>query len=319
MNGSLTTTSSDLWIFKTITECLPLRKLECPILKKNNPSFYKKMKRFEKWRVSLFGLLQNFGKINISNKGRAFCMSLLKIENVTGGYTRNPVLKNVTFEVKSAELVGLIGLNGAGKSTTIKHVIGLMEQHSGDITINGSSFKQDKDNYRKKFSFVPETPILYDELTLEEHLKLTAMAYGLEEKTFKERMDFLLEEFRMKKRLKWFPAHFSKGMKQKVMIMCAFLVQPDLYIVDEPFVGLDPLGIQSLLDLMKKMKDSGAGILMSTHILATAERYCDRFVILHNGSVRAQGTLTELREQFNMPNATLDDLYIQLTKEEDYV
>ncbi|NMD72045.1 ABC transporter ATP-binding protein [Bacillus sp. DNRA2] len=246
-------------------------------------------------------------------------MSLLKIENVTGGYTRNPVLKNVSFEVDKQELVGLIGLNGAGKSTTIKHVIGLMEPQSGKITINGRSFDEDKEAYRKQFSFVPETPILYEELTLEEHLKLTAMAYGLDEVTYQERKNFLLEEFRMKKRLKWFPTHFSKGMKQKVMIMCAFLVQPDLYIVDEPFVGLDPLGIQSLLDLMNKMKETGAGILMSTHILATAERYCDRFIILHNGTVKAEGTLDELREQFSMPNATLDDLYIQLTKEEDYV
>lgn len=103
------------------------------------------------------------------------------------------------------------------------------------------------------------------------------------------------------------------------MIMCAFLVQPSLYIVDEPFVGLDPLGIQSLLDLMDKMKENGAGILMSTHILATAERYCDRFVILHEGAVRAKGTLKELQSQFGMPGATLDDLYLQLTKEEDYV
>jgi ABC-2 type transport system ATP-binding protein len=145
------------------------------------------------------------------------------------------------------------------------------------------------------------------------------MAYGLNEGTFKTRIEPLLAEFRMEKRLKWFPAHFSKGMKQKVMIMCAFLVQPSLYIVDEPFVGLDPLGIQSLLDLMKKMKDNGAGILMSTHILATAERYCDRFVILHEGKVRAKGTLDDLRKQFSMPKASLDDLYIQLTKEENYV
>jgi ABC-2 type transport system ATP-binding protein len=245
-------------------------------------------------------------------------MSLLKIDNITGGYTRNPVLKNVSFEVKKQEIVGLIGLNGAGKSTTIKHIIGLMEPNSGQISINGTTFAADKEKYRKQFSFVPETPILYDELTLEEHLQLTAMAYGLEESVYKERVEPLLDEFRMKKRLKWFPAHFSKGMKQKVMIMCAFLVEPALYIVDEPFVGLDPLGIQSLLDLMKKMKERGAGILMSTHILATAERYCDRFVILHNGMVKAQGTLAELQKEFQMPNATLDDLYIQLTKEEDY-
>ncbi|CAM3651199.1 ABC transporter ATP-binding protein [Mesobacillus zeae] len=246
-------------------------------------------------------------------------MALLEIKNITGGYTRNPVLKDVSFDVNENEMVGLIGLNGAGKSTTIKHVIGLMEPHKGEIMIGGQTFSGDREKYRKQFTFVPETPILYEELTLEEHLRITAMAYGLEESVYKERVEKLLEEFRMKKRLKWFPAHFSKGMKQKVMIMCAFLVQPSLYIVDEPFVGLDPLGIQSLLDLMDKMKESGAGILMSTHILATAERYCDRFVILHEGKVRAKGTLEELREQFSMPGATLDDLYIQLTKEEDHV
>ncbi len=246
-------------------------------------------------------------------------MSLLQINNVTGGYTRNPVLKDVSFQVNEGELVGLIGLNGAGKSTTIKHVIGLMEPHKGEITINGNTIDGDRGEYRKQFTFVPETPVLYEELTLEEHLRLTAMAYGLKESVYKERIAGLLQEFRMEKRLKWFPAHFSKGMKQKVMIMCAFLVQPPLYIVDEPFVGLDPLGIQSFLDLLKKVKENGAGILMSTHILATAERYCDRFVILHEGKVRAQGSLEDLRKDFRMPGATLDDLYIELTKEEDYV
>lgn len=250
---------------------------------------------------------------------RTLPMALLKIKNVTGGYTRNPVLKDVSFEVDTNEIVGLIGLNGAGKSTTIKHVIGLMEPHKGEIQINGRSITEGREEYRRQFTFVPETPILYDELTLEEHLNITAMAYGIEESVYKERIGELLKEFRMEKRLKWFPAHFSKGMRQKVMIMCAFLVQPSLYIVDEPFVGLDPLGIQSLLDLMDKMKENGAGILMSTHILATAERYCDRFVILHEGAVRAKGTLKELQQQFGMPGATLDDLYIQLTKEEDYV
>ncbi|WP_071459081.1 ABC transporter ATP-binding protein [Bacillus massilinigeriensis] len=246
-------------------------------------------------------------------------MSLLEINNLTGGYTRNPVLKDVSFEVREKEIVGLIGLNGAGKSTTIKHVIGLMEAQKGEIKIGGRTFREEKEAYRKQFTFVPETPILYDELTLEEHLRITAMAYGLSEDVCLERMDVLLKEFRMEKRLKWFPAHFSKGMKQKVMIMCAFLVQPSLYIVDEPFVGLDPLGIQSLLELMGKMKNKGAGVLMSTHILATAERYCDRFVILHEGKVRAKGDLSELRKQFSMPDASLDDLYIKLTKEDSYV
>lgn len=246
-------------------------------------------------------------------------MALLEVKELVGGYSKNPVLKGISFEVNEKELVGLIGLNGAGKSTTIKHIIGMMEPKKGEITINGYNCKEQMEQYRKQFTFVPETPILYEELTLEEHLKLTAMAYGIDEHTFYNRLETLLKEFRMEKRLKWFPAHFSKGMKQKVMIMSAFLVQPAFYIVDEPFVGLDPLGIQSLLDLMKKMKEQGAGILMSTHILATAERYCDSFIILHEGEIRAKGNLQELRHEFSMPNATLDDIYIQLTKEEFYV
>lgn len=243
-------------------------------------------------------------------------MPLLEVEHLTGGYTKKPVLNDVSFNIEKNQIIGLIGLNGAGKSTTIKHIIGLMEPKKGTVQINQKQLKQSPDEYRKQFSYIPETPILYEELTLEEHLKLTAMAYGLNEENYLERAVPLLKEFRLDKKLKWFPAHFSKGMKQKVMIMCAFLVEPSLYIIDEPFVGLDPLGIQSLLDLMKRMREKGAGILMSTHILATAERYCDSFIILHNGEVRAKGTLIQLQEEFQMPGATLDDLYIQLTKEE---
>jgi ABC-2 type transport system ATP-binding protein len=243
-------------------------------------------------------------------------MTLLKIDHLTGGYTRNPVLKDISFEVDKGQIVGLIGLNGAGKSTTIKHIIGLMEAQKGKISINDNTFADDAAAYRSQFSFIPETPILYDELTLREHLELTAMAYGLDKDTFEKRLQPLLKEFRMEKRLKWFPAHFSKGMKQKVMIMCAFLIEPSLYIIDEPFVGLDPLAINSLLEMMEKAKKQGSAILMSTHILATAERYCDSFIILHNGEIRAKGTLVQLREQFGMKEATLDDLYIQLTMED---
>lgn len=242
-------------------------------------------------------------------------MNLLSVDRLTGGYGKKPVLKDVSFEVKKNELVGLIGLNGAGKSTTIKHIIGLMEPIEGEIKINGKTLKENPSEYRKLFSFIPETPILYEEMTLFEHLQLTAMAYGIEEEQFEKRLRPLLKKFRMEKQINWFPAHFSKGMKQKVMIMCAFLIQPPLYIIDEPFVGLDPLAIHALLELMEQAKKEGSGILMSTHILATAERYCDSFIILHNGTVKAKGTKEELQKKFNMPGAALDDLYIQLTKE----
>ncbi|MBS2968261.1 ABC transporter ATP-binding protein [Metabacillus sp. KIGAM252] len=245
-------------------------------------------------------------------------MTLLHVDGITGGYTRNPVLKDVSFTLEKGQIVGLIGLNGAGKSTAIKHIIGLMEPRKGKISINGQTFDVNHEAYRQQFTFIPETPILYEEMTLHEHLELTAMAYGLSKTEFEARLTPLIKEFRMEKRLKWFPAHFSKGMKQKVMIMCAFLVEPELYIIDEPFVGLDPLAINSLLEQMNTAKKRGAGILMSTHILATAERYCDAFIILHNGKVRAKGTLSDLQREFGMTGANLDDLYIQLTKEEEY-
>ena len=245
-------------------------------------------------------------------------LTILQVNNITGGYTRKPVIKNLSFEIGKGELVGLIGLNGAGKSTTIKHIIGTLLPHEGEVRLNGVTLKENVEQYRTSFSYIPETPVLYEELTLKEHLELTAMAYGLDEKTFEERSAALLKEFRMERRLNWFPSHFSKGMRQKVMIMCAFLVNPSLYLIDEPFVGLDPLGIQSLLDQMDAQKQKGASVLMSTHILSTAEKHCDRIILLHNGRVRAQGTMTELRQAFNMPTATLDDLYIEMTKEQDH-
>ncbi|MCL1698700.1 MULTISPECIES: ABC transporter ATP-binding protein [unclassified Lysinibacillus] len=245
-------------------------------------------------------------------------MTVLEVQHVTGGYTRKPVIKDLSFTIEKGELVGLIGLNGAGKSTTIKHIIGTMLPKEGDIRLNGVTLKENTDKYRTAFSYIPETPVLYDELTLREHLELTAMAYGLDEATLAARSQLLLKEFRMEKRLNWFPSHFSKGMRQKVMIMCAFLVNPSLYIIDEPFVGLDPLGIQSLLDQMDEKKKEGASILMSTHILSTAEKHCDRIILLHEGRVRAQGTMEDLRKAFSMPHATLDDLYIAMTKERDH-
>lgn len=245
-------------------------------------------------------------------------MTVLQLTDVTGGYTRKPVIKELSFTIGEGELVGLIGLNGAGKSTTIKHIIGTLLPQKGEIRLNGVTLSDDLDKYRASFSYIPETPVLYDELTLREHLELTAMAYGIDEQTLQLRSQSLLKEFRMEKRLNWFPSHFSKGMRQKVMIMCAFLVNPQLYIIDEPFVGLDPLGIQSLLEQMDEKKKDGASILMSTHILSTAEKHCDRIILLHEGRVRAQGTMDDLRAAFGMPNATLDDLYIAMTKEQDH-
>lgn len=243
--------------------------------------------------------------------------AILEVNQLSGGYhARKKVLHGISFSVNEGEIVGLIGLNGAGKSTTIKHILGLMESMEGTIRIYGKTFHEDPNGYRSALSYIPEIPILYEELTLWEHLELTAMAYHVPKNVFHERANKLLSEYKMEKMKKWYPSHFSKGMRQKVMIMCALLVEPKLYIVDEPIVGLDPLGIRTFLEYMVEMRNNGAGILMSTHILATAERYCDRFIILHGGKIVLEGTLAELREKTGFMNGTLDDIYVEVTKDE---
>lgn len=236
------------------------------------------------------------------------------IKHLTGGYGKKPVIKNINFELKDGEIIGLIGLNGAGKSTTIKHMLGLLTPTEGEMSISGIDIKEDINAYRQHLSYIPEAPVIYDALTLKEHIEMTAMAYGIDYDEAMKRAEPLLKTFRLKDQLSVFPSHFSKGMKQKVMIICAFIVEPDLYIIDEPFLGLDPLGIQSMLDLMESKKKEGRTVLMSTHILATAERYCDRFIILDHGEIVAMGDLDELRQQTDMPGATLDDIYIHVTQ-----
>ncbi|GEK89249.1 ABC-2 type transport system ATP-binding protein [Alkalibacterium putridalgicola] len=243
----------------------------------------------------------------------------LKVTNLTGGYSRTPVLKGISFDLDDGELIGLIGLNGAGKSTTIKHIIGLMDPFEGQIQLDGKTLKEDPPLYRKKIGFIPETPLLYDELTLKEHIEITAMAYDVPLSTVMERAMPLLDKFRLTDRLEWFPSDFSKGMKQKVMIVCAFIIEPSLYIIDEPFLGLDPIAIRDLIQMMEQKKKEGASLLMSTHVLANAERICDKFVIIDNGEVYAQGTLDELREKFSMPGATLDEMYTQLADKEGFL
>ena len=240
---------------------------------------------------------------------------MLKIENVTGGYINIPVLKNISFEVGDGELIGLIGLNGAGKSTTINEIIGLLTPYQGQISIDGLTLAQDQAEYRKKIGFIPEMPSLYEELTLREHLETVTMAYDLNYDEAMARATELLELFRLSDKLEWFPINFSKGMKQKVMIICAFMVNPSLFIVDEPFLGLDPLAISDLTELLAQEKAKGKAILMSTHVLGAAEKMCDRFVILHQGQIRATGTLAELREAFGDKTATLNAIYMSLTKE----
>ncbi|MDO4855667.1 MAG: ABC transporter ATP-binding protein [Limosilactobacillus gorillae] len=239
---------------------------------------------------------------------------ILEINDLVGGYSRVPVLKKVSFNVEEGQLVGLIGLNGAGKSTTINHVIGLLQPFSGAIKVGGKLLKEDAPAYKAQIAYIPETPILYDELTLKEHLELTIQAYQMDEQAAWKRAERLLKLFRLDNKLDWFPVDFSKGMRQKVMIVAAFMTEARLLVIDEPFYGLDPLAVHDLLDLIQEKKKQGVGILMSTHVLETAQRYCDRFVILADGRVKSQGSLADLTKN----GQNLDEVYLNLARDEQH-
>lgn len=227
-------------------------------------------------------------------------MTLLNVDIKSAGYEKGKeIIHNIQFEVKEGELIGLIGPNGAGKSTTIKTILGLLEDKEGSI-----SFQRDA-----KYSYVPERPIFYDELTLWEHLDFIAAVEALPDKEFKEKAKGLLEQYKLAEHAHEFPGKYSKGMQQKAMLILAMITSPDVYIIDEPFIGLDPNAMKLFLKLIETEHRRGAGILMSTHVLDTAEKVCDRFIMIHNGLLKAAGTLKDIREQCNLPEGSLYDCF----------
>ncbi len=240
---------------------------------------------------------------------------LLSVKDVSSGYRNVPVIKGITFTISEGEIVGLIGLNGAGKSTLLKTILGLIHTQEGVITIQGQSILDNHQSYAEKIAYIPETPILYEGLTLKEHIEMTGLGYGIEQSLIMERALPLLKQFRLEKHTNWFPIHFSKGMKQKVMIICALITDAQLLIIDEPFLGLDPLAIKDFTELLKAKKKQGVSILLTTHILSIAPQLCDRYLMLQAGQLRAQGELDSLRENFEMNEATLEDMYIRMTQE----
>ncbi|MDN6447562.1 MAG: ABC transporter ATP-binding protein, partial [Lacticaseibacillus paracasei] len=187
---------------------------------------------------------------------------------------------------------------------------------SGTISLDGKTLHDDPTGFRADLAYVPETPVLYPELTLREHLEMTIMAYDLDATVAWQDADNMLKMFRLDNKLDWFPAKFSKGMQQKVMIVAAFMTHAQLFIIDEPFSGLYPLAVHDLLDLVTAKKEQGASILMSTHILATAQQYADEFVLIKAGKVRATGDLPSLKQQFDLQDGSLDDIYMKMTEEQ---
>jgi len=236
---------------------------------------------------------------------RGEMMVLLRVDIDRAGYDeRKDVIRDIRFTIESGEMVGLIGPNGAGKSTTIKAVLGLLRDFAGEVHFVGS---------RRNYAYIPEQPILYDTLTLWEHLELAAAAYDMDRTAFAEKAEHLLARFRLSDVRHHYPSGFSKGMQQKIMLVLGFLTEPDVYVVDEPFVGLDPRATREFLDMLAEERRRGAGVLMSTHVLDTAERICDRFLLIEGGKMVAEGNLEQIRQRCGMPEATLFDCFHYLT------
>lgn len=232
-------------------------------------------------------------------------MAVLQVDIEYAGYDeKSDAIHDIRFSVGSGELVGLIGPNGAGKSTTLKAILGLLPRCSGKVLFSGN---------RQTYSYIPERPILYDKLTLWEHLELAGAAYEMEQRVFTEKAEALLYRFRMEGVRHHYPSSFSKGMQQKMMLILGFLIEPDVYVVDEPFIGLDPRATKEFLELLEEERRRGAGVLMSTHVLDTAEKICDRFVLMDSGKMVAEGSLQEIQDICGLPDASLFDCFHRLT------
>lgn len=222
---------------------------------------------------------------------------MISINIQEAGYQpKKAIINNIEFTIPRGQIVGLIGGNGAGKSTTIQTIMGTIpySHHSCEL---------------QPYGYVPERPILYDYLTLREHIHLLIQTIGQDITELEQRAKELCKVFRLESKLDEYPHNFSKGMQQKVMLILAFTPKYRFYILDEPFMGLDPQAIRRLLLIINEFKNENAAFLISTHALDTAERLCDSFVCLHEGKMIKTGTLKELQAH---PSQTLLEIFDEL-------
>ncbi|MDV2581765.1 ABC transporter ATP-binding protein [Alkalibacillus haloalkaliphilus] len=231
---------------------------------------------------------------------------LLTVDIKEAKYNENQVvLSDIQFSIPAGSLVGLIGPNGAGKSSIIKSIIGVMPVFEGEVDY-------------KEYSYIPERPIFYEGLTLWEHIEFLYSTLSVDEDAFFTDAEVLLEKLKLSSVVHDLPDSFSKGMQQKAMMVLAFLRKPSLYIIDEPFMGLDPQAINLFLLLINQEKERGAGVLLCTHALDTAEKICDDFVLLSNGKILVQGELRAVQKESRLVGGSLFDCFNILTERDAY-
>jgi ABC-2 type transport system ATP-binding protein len=240
---------------------------------------------------------------------------MLTIDNLSKYYRTTLAVDNVSFHVADGEILGLLGPNGAGKTTVLRSVAGILQFSSGRVEINGHDLAKNEQQAKRSLAFVPEVPNPYEMLTVYEHLRFVAMAYDTVEK-FEERATMLLERFDLLEKKNDLVLSLSKGMKQKLAVACAFTHDAQVLLFDEPLIGIDPKGARELKSMMLSAKDAGCSVLVSTHMLDTAERLCDRILIIDHGRKVAEGTLSELHDRVHMgADATLEDMFLKLTED----
>ena len=203
---------------------------------------------------------------------------MLKVENLSKKYGKTLVVKDVSFEVNDGEIAVLLGPNGAGKSTTIKSILGLLKT-KGEIKVNG--YENKSIEAKRDLGFIPEMPVLYDWLTIEEHVEFVSKAYGIE--NYKDKMEEYFEIFDLKDKRGKLGRELSKGMQQKVSIICALITNPKVVLFDEPMIGLDPKAIKAIKKIIKELKNDGCTIVISTHIIESVDELWDRALIMDKG------------------------------------
>jgi ABC-2 type transport system ATP-binding protein len=221
------------------------------------------------------------------------------------------VLHNITFELKRGEIIGLLGPNGAGKSTTIKIIAGILAPSSGAVSVAGFPLPERAVDVKQHIGYVPEAAVLFESLTGQEFLELSGRLHDVPEDTLQDRIREILETFHLTSDRVSRLDTYSKGMRQKILIGAALLHNPDLILLDEPLSGLDVNAAILIKDLIGALAAAGKTILYSSHVLDVVEKICDRALIIHQGSVIAEGTPEELKASSGQ--ASLEDVFRTLT------
>jgi ABC-2 type transport system ATP-binding protein len=238
---------------------------------------------------------------------------MIELKGITKKFGDFRAVDNLSLTVNKGEIFGFLGPNGAGKTTTIKMIAGVLLPTTGTITIGGIDMQAQPEAAKRKIGFIPDRPYLYEKLTGMEFLKFTADLYDVPHDIYRERAQKNLEMFSL---IDWSDElieSYSHGMKQRLIMCAALLHDPEIIIVDEPMVGLDPAAIIMVKELFQRLARDGVTIFMSTHTLTIVEDTCDRIGIIHRGRLIASGTTADLRHEANIADADLEKVFLNLT------